>query len=71
MTKEEITNLAMRDANTETAENLRAAAAIYQTLINNQSSKNQSSKNQSSKNQSSKPGTPGTHAPQKPARPQG
>ena len=58
MTKEEITNLAMRDANTETAENLRAAAAIYQTLINNQSSKNQSSK-------------PGTHAPQKPARPQG
>ena len=66
MTKEEITNLAMRDANTETAENLRAAAAIYQTLINNQSSKNQSSKNQSSK-----PGTPRTHAPQKPARPQG
>ena len=56
MTKEEITILAMRDANTETDENLRAAADIYQRLINNQTGN---------------PKTPGTHAPHQPVRPQG
>ena len=37
MTKDEITRLAMRDAETESSENLRAAAGIYDRLIRSQS----------------------------------
>ena len=36
MTKDEITRLAMRDAETESPENLRAAADIYDRLIRSQ-----------------------------------
>ena len=36
MTKDEITRLAMRDAETESPENLRAAAGIYDRLIRSQ-----------------------------------
>ena len=36
MTKDEITRLAMRDAETESPENLRAAAGIYDRLIKSQ-----------------------------------
>ena len=36
MTKDEITRLAMRDTETESPENLRAAAGIYDRLIRSQ-----------------------------------